>query len=285
MIISLSFILAVFILILGGNFLKGINLLQLSNHYYVQYKTLDGLVVSNPVNVLGYKVGLVKEINYDFTQEKPFIVHFEVNDDILIPIDSKANLEEDGIMGNKVIALHYGKSKQFFHSGDTIDSDDFFGYRDEFDTIIMPILEAVNKLDSSLILINNMLRNGQMENTLTHLNHLSRSLESSSQQLNSMLSNDVPVLMTNFKTISGHLASTSEKLDSIDLVGLSNYAHETLIHMDQFTQRLNDSTSTLGLLTTQNKLYLNLDSTVQSANTLLIDLKAHPKRYVKFSLW
>lgn len=59
----------------------------------------------------------------------------------------------------------------------------------------------------------------------------------------------------------------------------------TLENVRQMTDKLNSNEGTLGLLMRDPSLYNNLNSTVKSADSLMIDLRQHPKRYVHFSVF
>lgn len=59
----------------------------------------------------------------------------------------------------------------------------------------------------------------------------------------------------------------------------------TLANVKMITEKLNSKDNTIGLLFNDPALYNNLNATTENAASLLEDLKAHPKRYVHFSLF
>lgn len=65
-IIGICVITAIVILIFGIDYLKGINLFSPANFYYASYDNVAGLEISSPVTVDGYKVGQVREIQFDY---------------------------------------------------------------------------------------------------------------------------------------------------------------------------------------------------------------------------
>ena len=75
------------------------------------------------------------------------------------------------------------------------------------------------------------------------------------------------------------------KLKDVDVAGTMAKIDATLNNVQQFTDRLNNNEGSLGLLMRDKSLYTNLNSTVTSADSLLVNLKQHPKRYVHFSLF
>jgi phospholipid/cholesterol/gamma-HCH transport system substrate-binding protein len=50
-------------------------------------------------------------------------------------------------------------------------------------------------------------------------------------------------------------------------------------------ENLSKGRGTAGQLMTNDSLYKNLSSSLESLNRLLVDMKANPKRYVHFSLF
>ena len=109
--IGLAFICALAFLIWGINFLKGVNLFTPSNHYYLKYERIDGLVVSNGVFIKGYKVGQVRDIKYDFTQKESFVVDILMNQDIKLPKGTIAylfdeSIERDGVSPVRLFGVY-----------------------------------------------------------------------------------------------------------------------------------------------------------------------------------
>ena len=90
--IGFAFVCALAFLIWGINFLKGVNLFTPSNHYYLKYERIDGLVVSNGVFIKGYKVGQVRDIKYDFTKKESFVIDILMNQDIKLPRSGRAHV-------------------------------------------------------------------------------------------------------------------------------------------------------------------------------------------------
>jgi phospholipid/cholesterol/gamma-HCH transport system substrate-binding protein len=74
-------------------------------------------------------------------------------------------------------------------------------------------------------------------------------------------------------------------LAAIDVADMTAKVNQTLANVEQMTQKLNSNEGTLGLLMRDASLYQNLTSTAASADSLLIDLRQHPKRYVHFSIF
>ena len=74
------------------------------------------------------------------------------------------------------------------------------------------------------------------------------------------------------------------KRQEIDYAATFKKIDETLANVKILTEKLKSKDNTLGLLFDDPSLYNNLNATTKNAASLLEDLKAHPKRYVHFSL-
>lgn len=82
----------------------------------------------------------------------------------------------------------------------------------------------------------------------------------------------------NFVAISGNLKE-------VDYSAIFQKVDATLANVKMITEKLNSKDNTIGLLFNDPALYNNLNATTENAASLLEDLKAHPKRYVHFSLF
>ena len=102
--IGLTVIICVTLLVFGINFLKGINLLTPANHYCISYNNVSGLALSAPVNIEGYKVGLVRNISYDVNTGK-ILVEIGIDDNIKLTKGTTAELTSD-LLGTATISLN-----------------------------------------------------------------------------------------------------------------------------------------------------------------------------------
>ena len=65
--IGLTGVLALALLVVGINYFKGINLFSSSTKYYIKFNDINGLTKSSPIYADGFKVGVVSDISYDYT--------------------------------------------------------------------------------------------------------------------------------------------------------------------------------------------------------------------------
>jgi phospholipid/cholesterol/gamma-HCH transport system substrate-binding protein len=154
---------------------------------------------------------------------------------------------------------------------------------------MMPALERMlPKLDSILGSLNQLLADPALRNTLHHVEGMTDNLHATSRDLQSLsaqLNCDVPMMMKKADGVLDNTQQLTQNLASINVEEMTAKVNQTLANVEQMTQKLNSNEGTLGLLMRDATLYRNLSSTAASADSLLIDLKAHPKRYVHFSVF
>lgn len=108
------------------------------------------------------------------------------------------------------------------------------------------------------------------------------------QQINTLLAEmnrNVPGMMKRADSVLDNTNQLMTKLKGVDIEGTMAKVDATIENMNGFTQMLNSGKGTLGLMMNDPSLYNNLNSTMRSADSLLINLREHPKRYVHFSIF
>ncbi len=284
--IGLMVVTALVVLFFGLNYLKGINIFKPTNHYYLSLEAVNGLVPSNPVYIKGYKIGQVGEIKYDFAQQKSFIVQIEIQDDVKLPSGTIAELFDDGLMGGKAINLVFSAEKDFHNAGDTLIVQVVPGLMDALSAELLPkISVALNDIDSLVVSAQKLFSSEEIEKTLISIESATADLSSSSASLKNYMQTDVPMLLSNIDTIANDFKFVSSDLKQIEFDSLFLKIDGTIANLETLSASLNNKEGSLGLLINDSAVYNELDSTINSANALLKDLKENPKRYVHFSLF
>jgi phospholipid/cholesterol/gamma-HCH transport system substrate-binding protein len=278
--IGLSFVVALAFLIWGINFLKGVNLFTPSNHYYLKYESVDGLVVSNGVFIKGYKVGQVRNIKYDFTQKESFTVDILMNQDIKLPQGTIAYLFDESMLGGKGINLVFTDNKEFHTSGDTLLTDKDGGLMASLANIVPTIQSTINHVDSLVQSANILLNSNEIQNSMNNIESITAELSKTSRSLNSLINQQFPPIINNVNSISTDLKNITGQLSNIQYQDIIQSLDSTLVNLEQFTNSINSPDGSLGLLLNDKNLYNNINKTVNSANSLLIDLQEDPRRYL-----
>ena len=284
--IGLVSIVCLALLYIGINYLKGVNLFKPVNHYYVAFSNVKGVTVSSPVFVEGFKVGLVREITYDYDTTGKISVLVSLEDKMRINKGSYITVV-NSFLGGAELHIHLNPFvDDYFHSGDTIEGRMEADMMTSVQENLLPGIEQMMpKLDSILGGLQTLVNHPALTQSLTHIEQTTASLEHSSRRLDQMLAKDVPVIMENIKGITANFELVSGQLKDLDLVETMQTVNATLANLKLTTDKLNSADNSLGLLLNDRQLYDNLNGTMENASLLLLDLREHPKRYVHFSLF
>lgn len=286
--IAIVAIVGIIVLFLGMNFLKGLDLFSSDTRYYISFKDISGLSSSCPIYADGYKVGVVRSIDYNYGEQKDIIVEADINKDMRIPKGSSAEIVSD-LMGNvKVNLLLATNMRERVKAGETIVGGINDGAMGQVKDLIPVVQNMLPKLDSILTSVNTLLADPALKNSLHNVETITTNLTVSSRELNQMLgtlNQRVPGLLAKADGVMDNAQTLTHNLAGVDVEGTMSKVNATLSNVQAFTEQLNNNQGSLGLLMRDPNLYYNLNSTVKSADSLLIDLKAHPKRYVHFSLF
>ena len=278
--IGLAFVCALAFLIWGINFLKGVNLFTPSNHYYLKYERIDGLVVSNGVFIKGYKVGQVRDIRYDFTKKESFIVDILMNQDIKLPQGTIAYLFDESMLGGKGINLVFTQENQYHTSGDTLITDTEKGLMASMADIVPSIQSTIKHADSLILSLNNLANSTEIQRSLNNFESITTELHKTSRGLNKLINEQFPPILDNVNTICSDLKIVTNELSTIQYKDIIQSLDSTLVNIEEFTTQLNSPDGTFGLLLNDKSLYKTLDNTLNSANSLLIDFKDNPRNYL-----
>ena len=278
-------IVAVVILFFGINFLKGINMFKATNYYYVAYDNIGGLTVSSPVYADGYNIGIVRSIAYDHERPGNVSVEIEVEDGLRIPKGSEAELVTEMLGTVKMNLLLANNPRERVEVGDTIPGHGNNGLMGEAQKMIPVIQQMLPKMDSILVSLNKLLADPALTETLHNAQRITDNLTVTTSQINNLMENDIPRLTDKLNHISDNFVTISDNLAQTDYDAMLRRVDATLANISTVTDKLNSRDNNLGLLLNDTTLYHNLNRTTSGAATLLEDLKAHPKRYVHFSLF
>lgn len=290
-VIGLSVIVAIVILIFGIDFLKGINLFRPAHYYVAYYDNVDELTVSSPVLVNGYKVGQVREVNFNYEKPGKVEVVMALDKNLMLPEGTVADLGTTLLSGAR-IELTLGKGKAMIPSGSEVPSGVKAGLMSSVQDGIMPAITGIlPKVDSLLYNLNTLVADPALAASIQRLDGISANLLSTTQGLNSTMSNQVPRLANNtvkitqsLDTIVGNLGQLSYQLKALPLNATVDNVNQLTSNLSQFSSRLTDKNSTLGLLTSDPELYYRINQVSADIDSLLVDIKKNPKRYISIKL-
>ena len=281
-------IVGIVVLYLGLQFLKGLTMFSSDSKYYVRFDNISGLTASSPIYANGFKVGVVESIAYDFDSQNNIVAVVGLNKEMRLPKESRAEIVSD-LLGNIKLELVLGPNPtDLVAPGDTILGGVHAGVMSMASGVVPQIQAMLPKLDSILTSVNMLLADPALKNSLHHIDDITGNLTKTTNELNMLTSSLNQQMPSMLKNADGMLANANEfthQLNELDLATTMAKVNNTLQNVEQMTAKLNSNEGTLGLLMRDPELYNNLNSTMIHADSLMIDLKQNPKRYVHFSVF
>ncbi len=289
-------------LILGFNFLKGSSLFQHTKKLYAIFDNVEGLETSNAVQINGLNIGTIASINEsDKDLSSGIVVAITLKKDVHIP-DNSVGVINSGLLSSATIVISKGNSSKFLDDGDTLDTKKQSNLLTQVQASVNPIIVqlggTLTSLDSLIEVIGSMF-DPKLKNNFSSI---VANLASSSAELQKMLNTQSGYLATSLKNMSeftGNLSKNNDHithtLDNLDKTTASlasakipeavQSIQSTMTELKGVVGKLNSTDGSLGLLINDRHLYQNLEGTTRSLNTLLDDLRVHPKRYVNISVF
>ena len=294
-----------FLLFFGFNFLKGVNIFSPTNAYHGRFAHLHGLEEQAAVYIRGHKVGQVDRLHYDFTRDSAFLVDISIRKDIALPVGTQMALVSDGMLGGMAIELQFPSNSVSDLTAKRSNSDS--GLTGEagliekgsyLSTTYVPGLieslqgellahvdEAVQEVDSLVAALRAQVEGEHIKHSLENVDRISGDLTSVSAKLKHMMKTQVPAIVNNADTAIANLNVIVADIKDADLKATVARVDKTVDNVNGLVSDVRSQEGTLGQLIYNKSLYNHIDATVISADSLLTDLKAHPKRYVHFSVF
>jgi phospholipid/cholesterol/gamma-HCH transport system substrate-binding protein len=300
--------LAITLLILGFNFLKGKSLFKTGNFLYAKVRQAKGLLISNPVLINGLQVGSVYELEEANKNLDNVIISIKMSKEINIPVNSVASITGNPL-GTPTIEISMGDKKNYLKNHDTLLTADSAGFVGSVTAKLTPVVDQVKvtaqTLDSLMKNINAILdpvARTNIQGVLANFNRISANLIVTSASLQTLLKEQTGTLsssMNNLNSFTKNLADNNEKLTATmtnletstrnlskaDIDGTINQLRGTVEKLNTAVEKVDSKNGSIGRLLNDNQLYDNLANTTRSLNTLMDDIRVNPKRYVSISIF
>ena len=301
-------IIAITLIILGFNFLRGKTIFKSGNFIYAKYADTKGLIISNPVFVNGFQVGTVFDIENQTADLSQIVVSIKLNNTYKIPANSVATIQ-DNPLGTNSIAIVLGDAKSYLNSEDTIKTAPAASLLGDLMNTLSPLGEQTKKtisdLEKVLVNINKVLDDQNKANfaqILSNLSFATESLNKSLVSVESMLqsqSGSIAQTANNVNSFTKNLSDNNKKINDIinnldtttrqlKDADLSKTVKEIQVVVQELTQtlhNLNNGDGSAAKLLNDPEIYKQLQGTIKSINTLVDDVKTNPKRYVNISVF
>lgn len=292
---------AITLLILGFNFLKGRNLLQRKDTIYAVFPKVESLGPSDQIKINGLPVGLVADLEERDANLSGVVVALHITRNINIPENSYAVINANPL-GSSTLNIVLGTSTNYVKDGDTLSTRASGGIIEDLKGSLTPTVDRVNGTLKSLDSLVEQVGVVLDPKTKLNLQQVIANLSSASSSLNTLMNTQNGALaasLNNMSSFTGNLKKNNdsinriignvevmtEKFAALDLEKTLKSLQATVDNLNQTLNKVNKSDGTLGLLMNDPKLYNNLNATTNSLNILLQDLRLHPKRYVNVSVF
>lgn len=286
--IALIAIVAIVVLFVGMQFLKGMSLFSSNDVYYVAFSDVSGLSASSPVYANGYRVGVVQSIEYDYERPDHIVVAVDLDPQMRLTRGSHAEIVSD-FLGNVRLELRFGPADAaMLQRGDTIEGSMEQGLMSQASAMIPKVEAMLPKLDSILTNITTLTSDPALANTLHNTETLTAQLTSTSRQLTqltSQLNRQLPQLTEKAGGVLSNTEALTSQLSQMDFAATMQRVDATLANVQQITAALNSRQGTAGMLLNDAQLYENINATMRSLDSLLTDFKQHPRRYINVSVF
>jgi phospholipid/cholesterol/gamma-HCH transport system substrate-binding protein len=281
-------------LIFGINFLKGVNIFEPSNSFHTKFENISGLEKTAPVYLKGYKVGQVSDIVYDFTEKESFTVIISLDEDVKIPkgyttfelVEGLLDVTSFEILLDSAFYTEKTQQITFYSTGDFVPSENRVGMLNILENAILPKLSSVIlQVDSTLLSLRAITESDEIQNVKVSLATAMSDFEGVASDFKQLSGNELPSIAKKVDKMASDFSAVGEELKDANIGNLVASIDSTMTNVQVLTEKINGTQGTLGLLLNDTTLYDNMSNTMESANSLLQDLKESPSRYVHFSLF
>ena len=285
----------ILLFIFGFNYLKGSSILDKQKTIYAVYDEVDGLLVGANVMINGLSIGNVTELDF-LPNSTKILVTLKVKDKLNFSSKSTASIYETGVLGGLAISIEpVFERESIVKTGDTLMSSVRPGLTELINRQIEPLSRqlqsTITSVDSIFTGASNVLNRQTQEeikesisvltSAINAINNSSLIIEETLTSKNTQINNTID----NIEKISSNLTNVSNELNSFGLTSLLSNLEISVDGISSIVNKLNSDNSTLGKLINEDEVYNNLNSSIESLNILINDIKANPKKYVHFSVF
>ena len=283
--------------IFSYNYLKGINLFEKNRKFIVKYEKVDGLSASNPVTLNGFKIGKVQKINFNPNNTRELLVDIIIENDVLFPKTSLAELYETGLIGGKAIAIipDYKNDSTIASDGDLLKGVIKPGLTELVNQILPQVqlqIEALIK-NAEIVLgnINTLFdeeTKQELRSSIQDFSNLTKNLSETSDEISNLIVNNSENLTNTISELSkasSNIRTISDSISEEEVLKITSNLNELVSNLNTITRSLKDSEGTAGQLINDKSIYKNLENATNELNILIKDIKLNPGRYINFSVF
>lgn len=286
--IGIAFIVALFLIYFGINFLKGINIFKPANSYVVLFDDVAGMLHADPITVNGMKIGQVHGMELDPKGRNKVLVYIQMEKNVRIPKGSKLSMDAAMLGGTTLILERPDNVTDFLVPGDTLLGSKKSGMMDVVTRVVPQVESLLPKLDSIMTGIDRLVNSPALASSLQNVDEITTEFSKSSKEINKLLislNRDLPTITGNLASTTTNFEQFSHQVKGIDLVSTFAKVDSTMSNVQHLSSKLSAKDSSLGLLLNDRQLYDSLNITLGNASMLMKDVKENPSRYINVKVF
>ncbi|MGY5254663.1 MlaD family protein [Sphingobacterium spiritivorum] len=296
-------IVAIALLFIGYSFLKGNDVFSSENTFYTVYGNVDGLAVSKPVMVNGYQIGRVSKMT--LMPDGQIRTEFKIKKEYEIPSNTVARIMSADLLGSKIIVFNLGNSTTLANDGDPLTSDVQQNLMEKVEPLQKKVENIAARMDSVLVAVNAILDKDFQKDVKRSVHSISvtmKNIEGITGEVNGLLGTEKARLgriMANLESITVNFKNNGKKLDhimnnldnvsdqmaKIEIQSTVDKANQAMQDVQEITNKINNGDGSISLLLNDDKLYNNLNSASEELDNLIKDVKNHPGKYIRLSIF
>lgn len=281
--VGLLVALCLFLLYFGFKFLKGVNIFNPIHSYTGKFVQLNGLTEQAPVYVRGYKVGLVEEIDYDYSRDTAFTIIVSLNSDIKVVEGSAMRLIPDGLLGGTAIEviIPAGAELAEIPTKSVLPTSIQPSMMDELrGTMLASVDSLLQSVQELVDNVNGQLEGDRLKSILASADEMLVSLRKSSAKLEKTMNKDLPDIITQVESVLADVKKLSANASEADVAAVVAKAETTLANVNKLVDAANNPDGSVGKLLHDKSLYDNVNTTVQTADSLMQEIREQPNSLI-----
>lgn len=270
----------------GFNFLKGINIFDRNKTYYATFSNLQGVDRSTSVYLNGYRVGNVRSIKFDYNHFDGNVVQLSLDAELQIPLNTVAVIRDNPLAGGSIHLITPEEATGFVASGDTLIGQSTVDFLAKLSDELLPNLNsAILSIDTLSSSVNGLVNSTELRQIMAQLDASTKAISITTRRLDGLMAGKVPSILNSVEASAQSVQNVTGKVEAANVEQTLADFSRVVAELKAVSSQINSKEGSLGLLINDQQLYHKLDSAVVSADSLLQDIKANPKRYVRFSLF
>lgn len=284
-------------LYIGFNYLRGLDVFSPEQAYYVKFNSISGLNKGDRVILNGLDVGSVMQRKFSNSAYDEIMVTLYIDRSIVLTKGTAARLSQDLLGTAKIQLIVNRNSDQVLAPGDTLvgEIDEGLTERltasgldaadrlstlvDKIEAVLEPFAESGDTIKMAL---------SNFKAVSENLVKLTARTETTLEQFNlkmEFVTDSLVHAMGGVKPLMAEYQALGEKLNAVDLESRLLKVDSVLLGTQELLDSFNSDEGMLGQLKNNDSLYHSLNKAMVDLDSLFMDFRDNPKRYVHFSLF